>query len=99
MGRIAERIGGIWKRVGLELGLPLYKLNTIEADNPGRNFMAAVAMLSTWKDINENFSRSKLKEAINSAQTSKGMYLVFYFHVIKSITYDNLLAYNWNNNI
>ena len=55
LGRIAKEIGDIWIEVGLELGLPLNELKTIEADNPGRNAMAALDMLSTWKDMNKMF--------------------------------------------
>ena len=87
LGRIAVTIAPIWQRVGLELGLPLYKLNTMEIDNPGRNVMAALTMLLTWKDLDKNVSRRTLYQAIDNckAKSMFRMYQVLCFHISRII--------------
>ena len=87
LGRIAVEIAHIWQRVGLELGLPLHKLKTMENDNPGRSVMAALTMLSTWKDLDENVSRRTLYQAIDNCK-AKGMFRMYQmlcFHINRII--------------
>ena len=87
LGRIAEEIGDIWKRVGLKLNLPLYELNTIEADNPHRHNIAALTMITKWKDSNENVSQRTLYQAIEHC---RGMYLEWLFDNGKKLYLDKV---------
>ena len=77
--RISCDIGDIWKRVGVHLGLKLYKLNTIESDNPKSNANAAWTMLQQWSQLNKNVSRNVLYQAIECCRNKKGMYVTTYY--------------------
>ena len=79
LGRIAGTIGGIWKRVGVELGLDPYKLDTIESDNPKDNENAALTMLRHWRQLDKNVSRKVLQKAIKHCRNKKGMYVTTYY--------------------
>ena len=69
----------MWKRVGIELGLERQKLSDIEADNPGRNAMAAMDMLSTWSSFKKKVSRRTLYRTIKRCRINKGMYPITKF--------------------
>ena len=75
LGRISIKIADIWKRVGLELGLQPYQLNTIELNHPNHNENASLDMLLKWSDANKNATRRTLNQVIELCQNIGGMYL------------------------
>ena len=75
----------MWKRVGIKFGLEQHKLSDIEADNPGRNVMAALDMLSTWNGIYKKVSRRTLYRTIKWCRTNKGMYPITTFSYYRII--------------
>ena len=74
--RISNEIADIWKEVGMELGLKLHKLNSIELNHPNYNTKASLNMLLHWRDVNLNASRRVLKQAIKKCQTNGGTNIV-----------------------
>ena len=73
--KISVEIADIWKEVGLELGLPPYKLDTIKLNHPNENEKASLDMLLKWREVNKNVSREELNKAIKECRAKRGTVL------------------------
>ena len=71
LGRISDKIAYMWRRVGIELGLEAYQLDTIESDYPKSCEKACLHMLFKWRELNNNVSRRVLSEAIKYCKLNR----------------------------
>ena len=70
--KVSVEIAYIWYEVGLELGLPPHKLDTIKLDHPNENAKASLDMLLKWRDGNRSVSREVLNKAILECRAERG---------------------------